>query len=459
MAYQLAVIGAGPGGYEAAIRAAQLGMSTALIEQRELGGTCLNRGCIPTKALLHAANLYAAAREGARFGVCAGEVTLDETAMFARKDEVVEGLKGGIAQLIRSNRIDLYEGKGCIEAPGRVRVGDRIIEAERMLIATGSVPALPPIEGMEHCITSDDLLCSQSLPESLIIIGGGVIGVEFASMYAALGRQITVIEAQGRLLPLLDREFGQSVSMNLKKAGAQVHTDALVKRVLREGERVRVEFEVRGKAAECAAQTALVATGRRANTQGLFANGFDLQMHKGCIVVDDHFETSVPGVYAIGDVTGGIQLAHAASAQGIACVEGMAGISSGLRLDLIPSCVYTEPEMASVGLTADEAKARGIAVRSAKVLMGTNGRTQIAGGARGWIKVVVDAQTDVLLGAQMMGERATDLIGEMNLAIANGLTRRQMLCAVRAHPTFEEAITEALEAVEGRAIHAAVTRK
>lgn len=459
MAYQLAVIGAGPGGYEAAIRAAQLGMSTALIEQRELGGTCLNRGCIPTKALLHAANLYAAAREGARFGVCAGEVTLDETAMFARKDEVVEGLKSGIAQLIRSNRIDLYEGRGCIEAPGRVRVGDRIIEAERVLIATGSVPALPPIEGMEHCITSDDLLCSQSLPESLVIIGGGVIGVEFASMYAALGRQITVIEAQGRLLPLLDREFGQSVSMNLKKAGAQVHTDALVKRVLREGERVRVEFEVRGKAAECAAQTALVATGRRANTQGLFANGFDLQMHKGCIVVDDHFETSVPGVYAIGDVTGGIQLAHAASAQGIACVEGMAGISSGLRLDLIPSCVYTEPEMASVGLTADEAKARGIAVRSAKVLMGANGRTQIAGGARGWIKVVVDAQTDVLLGAQMMGERATDLIGEMNMAIANGLTRRQMLCAVRAHPTFEEAITEALEAVEGRAIHAAVTRK
>lgn len=459
MAYQLAVIGAGPGGYEAAIRAAQLGMSTALIEQRELGGTCLNRGCIPTKALLHTANLYAAAREGARFGVCAGEVTLDETAMFARKDEVVEGLKSGIAQLIRSNRIDLYESKGCIEAPGRVRVGDRIIEAERVLIATGSVPALPPIEGMEHCITSDDLLCAQSLPESLVIIGGGVIGVEFASMYAALGRQITVIEAQGRLLPLLDREFGQSVSMNLKKAGAQVHTDALVKRVLREGERVRVEFEVRGKAAECAAQAALVATGRRANTQGLFANGFDLQMHKGCIVVDDHFETSVPGVYAIGDVTGGIQLAHAASAQGIACVEGMAGMSSGMRLDLIPSCVYTEPEMASVGLTADEAKARGIAVRSAKVLMGANGRTQIAGGARGWIKVVVDAQTDVLLGAQMMGERATDLIGEMNLAIANGLTRRQMLCAVRAHPTFEEAITESLEAVEGRAIHAAVTRK
>ena len=459
MAYQLAVIGAGPGGYEAAIRASQLGMSTALIEQSALGGTCLNRGCIPTKAFLHTANLYAAIREGERFGVCAGGVTLDEAAMFARKEEVVEGLRNGIAQLIRANRIDLYVGTGCIEAPGRVRVGERVVEAERILIATGSVPALPPVEGMEHCITSDDLLGAQSLPESLVIIGGGVIGVEFASLYAALGRRVTVIEAQGRLLPLLDREFGQSVNMNLKKAGAQVHTDALVRRVVRDDARVLVEFEIRGKTAECAAQAVLVATGRRANTRGLFADGFAPQMQKGCIVVDARFETSVPGVYAIGDVTGGIQLAHAASAQGIACVEGMAGIASGLRVDLIPSCVYTEPEIASIGLTAEEAKARGIAVRSAKVSMGANGRTQIAGGARGFIKIVVDAQTDVLLGAQMMCERATDLIGEMNVAIANGLTRRQMLCAVRAHPTFEEAFTEVLEAVEGRAIHAAPARK
>lgn len=456
--YQLAVIGAGPGGYEAAIRASQLGLSTALVERDALGGTCLNRGCIPTKALLHAAEVYQAAKEGEAFGVCAKELSLDEAAVFARKDAVVGNLRQGIAQLVKVNRIDLYEGTGCIEAPHRVRVGEAVIEAERILIATGSVPALPPIEGIELAATSDDLLGAKAIPQSLVIVGGGVIGVEFASLLTMLGRSVSVIEALDRLLPPLDREFGQSVSMNLKKAGAQVHTGARVTRICRAEAGLRVEFEAKGKPGACEAEAVLAAVGRRANTAGLFSEGFTVATERGRILVDERFETDVPGVYAIGDVAGGIQLAHAASAQGIACVEGIAGQKSGLRLDLIPSCVYTNPEIASVGLTADEAKAKGLEVKSGKVPMGANGRTQIAGGARGFVKVVVDAQTDVLLGAQMMCGRATDMIGEMNAAIANGLTRAQMLRAVRAHPTFEEAITEALEAVEGRAIHAAPVR-
>lgn len=459
MMYQLAVIGAGPGGYEAAIRAAQLGLSTALVERDALGGTCLNRGCIPTKALLHAAEVYQAAKEGEAFGVCARELTLDEAALFARKDAVVDGLRQGIAQLIRVNRIDLYEGTGCIEAPRRVRVGESVIEAEHILIATGSVPALPPIEGIELAATSDDLLGAKALPRSLVIVGGGVIGVEFASLLTSLGRSVSVIEALDRLLPSLDREFGQSVSMNLKKAGAQVYTGARVTRISRAETGLRVEFEARGKPGACEAEAVLVAVGRRANTAGLFSEGLAASTERGRILVGERFETDLPGVYAVGDVTGGMQLAHAASAQGIACVEGIAGQKSGLRLDLIPSCVYTNPEIASVGLTADEAKARGIEVKTGKAPMGTNGRTQIAGGTRGFVKVVVDARTDALLGAQMMCGRATDLIGEMNAAIANGLTRAQMLRAVRAHPTFEEAITEALEAVEGRAIHAAPMRR
>ncbi len=459
MMYQLAVIGAGPGGYEAAIRAAQLGLSTALVERDALGGTCLNRGCIPTKALLHAAEVYQAAKEGEAFGVCARELTLNEAALFARKDAVVDGLRQGIAQLIRVNRIDLYEGTGCIEAPRRVRVGESVIEAEHILIATGSVPALPPIEGIELAVTSDGLLGAKALPRSLVIVGGGVIGVEFASLLTSLGRSVSVIEALDRLLPSLDREFGQSVSMNLKKAGAQVYTGARVTRISRAETGLRVEFEAKGKPGACEAEAVLVAVGRRANTAGLFSEGLAVSTERGRLLVDERFETDLPGVYAVGDVTGGIQLAHAASAQGIACVEGIAGQKSGLRLDLIPSCVYTNPEIASVGLTADEAKARGIEVKTGKAPMGTNGRTQIAGGARGFVKVVVDARTDALLGAQMMCGRATDLIGEMNTAIANGLTRAQMLRAVRAHPTFEEAITEALEAVEGRAIHAAPMRR
>lgn len=456
--YQLAVIGAGPGGYEAAIRASQLGLSTALVERDTLGGTCLNRGCIPTKALLHAAEVYQAAKEGEAFGVCAKELSLDEAAVFARKDAVVGSLRQGIAQLVKVNRIDLYEGTGCIEAPHRVRVGEAVIEAERILIATGSVPALPPIEGIELAATSDDLLGAKAIPQSLVIVGGGVIGVEFASLLTMLGRSVSVIEALDRLLPPLDREFGQSVSMNLKKAGAQVHTGARVTRICRAEAGLRVEFEAKGKPGACEAEAVLAAVGRRANTAGLFSEEFTVATERGRILVDERFETDVPGVYAIGDVAGGIQLAHAASAQGIACVEGIAGQKSGLRLNLIPSCVYTNPEIASVGLTADEAKAKGLEVKIGKVPMGANGRTQIAGGARGFVKVVVDAQTDVLLGAQMMCGRATDMIGEMNAAIANGLTRAQMLRAVRAHPTFEEAITEALDAVEGRAIHAAPVR-
>lgn len=455
MQVQLAVIGAGPGGYEAAIRASQLGMEVALVEKDALGGTCLNRGCIPTKALLHTAEVYEEAMAGAALGVRTGEVTLSEAAMFARKDAVVENLRAGIAQLVKANRIALLQGQGVIEPGRRVRVGEALVEAEHILIATGSVPALPPIEGIELAVTSDDLLCAQRLPGSLAIIGGGVIGVEFASLLAGLEREVCVIEAMDRLLPLLDREFGQSAAMNLKKAGVQVHTGARVTRICRCDVGVRVEFEVKGKPSACEAQAVLAAVGRRPNTQGLFGEGFSLEMERGRIRVNERFETSAPGVYAIGDVTGGAQLAHAASAQGIACVEALAGKKCGLRLDLIPSCVYTRPEIASVGLTADEAKARGLRVKTGKALMGANGRTQIAGGARGFVKVVVDEETDALLGAQMMCERATDMIGEMNAAIAAGLTRAQMLLAVRAHPTFEEAITEALEAVEGRAIHAA----
>lgn len=457
--YQLAVIGAGPGGYEAAIRAAQLGLRVALIEKDALGGTCLNRGCIPTKALLHTAEVYRAAKEGAALGVCAKEVTLDERAMFARKDEVVRGLRAGIAQLVRANRIDLYEGEGRIEAAGRIAVGGSTVEAERILVATGSVPALPPVEGIDLCITSDDLLDGGNLPQRLAIIGGGVIGVEFATLLTGLGRGVAVIEALDRLLPALDREFGQSVAMNLKRDGAQVFTGARVSRVSRAQDGLCVEFETRGGHASCTADAVLCAVGRRANTDGLFGAHVQVELERGRIRVDERFETSVPGIYAVGDVTGGVQLAHAASAQGIACVEGIAGVSSGLRLDLIPSCVYTDPEIASVGLTADEAKAQGLAVRTGKALMGANGRTQIAGGARGFVKVVVDAKSDALLGAQLMCGRATDLVGELNAAIAAGLTRAQLLRAVRAHPTFEEAVTEALEAVEGRAIHAAPARR
>lgn len=344
-------------------------------------------------------------------------------------------LRQGIAQLVKVNRIDLYEGTGCIEAPHRVRVGEAVIEAERILIATGSVPALPPIEGIELAATSDDLLGAKAIPQSLVIVGGGVIGVEFASLLTMLGRSVSVIEALDRLLPPLDREFGQSVSMNLKKAGAQVHTGARVTRICRAEAGLRVEFEAKGKPGACEAETVLAAVGRRANTAGLFSEGFTVATERGRILVDERFETDVRAStpdWRRGGLAYSSRAACCARASPV--WRASAGQKSGLRLDLIPSCVYTNPEIASVGLTADEAKAKGLEVKIGKVPMGANGRTQIAGGARGFVKVVVDAQTDVLLGAQMMCGRATDMIGEMNAAIANGLTRAQMLRAVRAHP-------------------------
>ena len=445
--YQLAVIGAGPGGYEAAIRAAQLGLRVALIEKDALGGTCLNRGCIPTKALLHTAEVYRAAKEGAALGVCAREVTLDERTMFARKEEVVRGLRAGIAQLVRANRIDLYEGEGRIEAAGRVAVGGSTVEAERILVATGSVPALPPVEGIDLCITSDDLLDGGSLPQRLAIIGGGVIGVEFATFYGELGCQVTVLEGLDRLLPTLDRELGQNLAMLFKKRGVAVHTGARVLRVERDGDALRVFYEGKEGAQSVSGEAVLCAIGRRPNTEGLFAEGLEPAMDGRSIAVDGDYETSIPGVYAIGDVSGKIQLAHMAAAQGADFAARITGGAGRTDLTAVPSCIYCRPEIACVGLTADEARAAGRPVAVGKATLAANGRTVIQDGGRAFIKVTADPESHVVLGAQLMCEHATDMVSEFTAAVVNGLTVEQMLRVMRPHPTFEEGVQDALEAV------------
>ena len=445
--YGLIVIGAGPGGYEAALRAAKLGIKTALVENRDVGGTCLNRGCIPTKSLLHAAEIAQGLKKGEAWGIGAQELTVDFAALHRKKAEVTEKLRSGVEGLLKQKKVELLRGTGTILAPGRVSVDGTEYGADNILIATGSVPARPPIPGLEHAVTSDEVLAHQErVYSSLVIIGGGVIGVELACVYHALGCQVTIVEAMERILPNMDREICQNMTMILKRRGVAVNTGCMVSAVEKEADGdLVVRYTCKDQPGEARGEAVLCAIGRRPNTAGLFGEGFSLEMERGRIVVDEAFRTSVPGVYAIGDVSSRIQLAHAATAQGIACVDRLAGREPLVDVGSVPSCIYTSPEIASIGITADEAKAAGRAVKVGKALMSANGKTVIAEGERGFIKIVADASTGVILGAQLMCERAADMLSELTEAVVNGLTAQQLARVMRPHPTFEEAVSAAVE--------------
>ena len=445
--YDLIVIGAGPGGYEAALEAARGGLRTALVEAAGVGGTCLWRGCIPTKILLHTAQLAKAARQGGPIGLEAENVRVDMARLAAHKDETVRGMAQGIEGLLKRQKVDLYRGKGRVLGPGRVEVqGETTLElnTEQILIAVGSSPAPLPVEGigLEGVLDSDGLLRAPRLYESLIIVGGGVIGMEFATLYGALGCRVTVLEALDGVLANLDRELGQSLRMILKKQGVEIHTSARLEQIRREGDSLTCLYTEKGAPASVSAQAVLVAVGRRPNTGGLFPSSWTPEMERGRILADADGRTSLQGLWAIGDVTGGIQLAHAATAQGLNAVACMLGRAPIQRLDVVPSCVYTSPEIASVGLTADEAKKQGIPVQVKKQAMGGNGKTILTGQERSFLKVVTHGESGVILGAQLMCGRATDMIGEFAGAIDNKLTLAQLAGVIRPHPTFNEAVWE-----------------
>jgi len=449
--YQLIIIGTGPGGYVAAVRAAQLGLKTAVVENREIGGTCLNRGCIPTKSLLHAAELYSQMRESALFGLSGDGVGFDFFAVQERKGAVVDKLRCGIEALFKTNKVDVLRGLGTIVGAGSVMVGERVYTADDILIASGSVPSRPPIPGLElpGVFTSDELLGGEAhLLRSLIIIGGGVIGVELAGVYAAFGCEVTVVEAMDRILPTMDKEISQNLSMIFKKRGIKVLAAALVERIEQDGDELVCHLTSKEKTLSIRAENVLVAIGRRPNTQGLLDEGVTLEIERGRIVTDACFRTSMEHVYAIGDVSSKVQLAHAAEAQGIACAEHIAGGKPSVDVSLIPSCIYTSPEIAAVGLTEADCKAQGISAVCGKYVMHSNAKTVIVNGERGFIKVVAEAETGRLLGAQMMCERATDMISELSSAILNGLTCAQLRAVMRPHPTFSEGVSSALESLE-----------
>ena len=491
--FDLIVIGSGPGGYVAAIKAAKLGMKTAIIESREIGGTCLNRGCIPTKTLMHSSHLYYELSQLSELGITVDGIRMDYDRLRSRKNEVVTKIRQGIVNLLESHRVTIIHGKAKLMREGRVVVSavkdsgnqgsdqttstklseqaGSLLEliGDKILIATGSQPVIPGIEGsnLKNVITSDELLELEKVYSKLLIIGGGVIGIEFATMYRELGCQVEIIEAMDRILPGMDKEISQSVAMSLKKKGVIIHTKARVNRITETEEGVlSCEYTEKDSAMTASAEAVLLSIGRKPNTKGLFAEHLMPEMDGAYIKVTEEFETSIKGVYAIGDVikryssatgnpirSSNVQLAHAASAQGIAAVEGMTGRALSVNLEVIPSCVYTTPEIAVVGLTEEEALEAGYQVKVGKYPMLGNSKTVLSSGERGFIKVICDKATDRILGAVLLCDRATDLVSEFATAIANGLTAHDMATVIRPHPTYSEGITEAIEDIEGMAIH------
>ena len=451
--YQLIVIGAGPGGYTAALRAAKLGLHTVIVERREVGGTCLNRGCIPTKTLLHASQVYSDAAEGARMGVHAGNISYDMGEIFAYKRSVSDKLRQGIHALLKGAKVDVVEGTAQITAPGEVTVtapdGAAVqYTAERILAATGSVNVRPPIPGLEFpgVMTSDELLEGTDKPyESLVIIGGGVIGVEFATFYSNLGCRVTLVEGMANLLPMMDRELGQNLAQILKKKGVEVLTSAMVQSLEPAEGGLCVHLRQKDKDVAVTGEKVLCAIGRRAYFDGLFAPEMMPALNGKRLLVDENYQTSIPGVYAIGDASSAVQLAHVAAAQGTDCVERMCGSKGTTDLRVIPSCIYSAPEIAVVGLTEAEAKEQGIPAVSGKCTLFSNARTIIEDPGRCFMKLVGRTDTREVIGAQLMCQHASDMISQISTAMVNHLTAEQLLSVMRPHPSFEEAMAEAVE--------------
>jgi len=444
--FDLIVLGGGPGGVKAAEEAACAGMKTALVEADALGGTCLNRGCIPTKTLLHTAELYKELRTGEEIGLAAPDVSVDMAKLQSYKNGVVEKLADGIEQKLQKAKVTVIKGRAKLLSPAAVEVSGETYETERVLIATGSLPAKIPVPGADlpGVYDSTAMLALETIPESLVIVGGGVIGVEFASLYANLGTKVTIIEALDRLLANMDREFGQSLKMGLKKQNVETHTSARLNEIKSAGGKLSCVYTEGETEASVECDAVLIAAGRKPNTEGLFSPGCEPETERGRVLVNERYETSVPGIWAIGDVTGGIQLAHMASGDAINAVAAMCEKQPPIDTKVVPSCVYTRPEIATVGISAQDAKKQGLAVTVKKYVMTANGKTVLSRGERGFITVVSDAETGVILGAQMLCERATDMIGEFASAVANGLTVDALAKVIRPHPTFNEAVWELL---------------
>ncbi|MER0467422.1 dihydrolipoyl dehydrogenase [Bacillus cabrialesii subsp. cabrialesii] len=469
--YDVVILGGGTGGYVAAIRAAQLGLKTAVVEKEKLGGTCLHKGCIPSKALLRSAEVYRTAREADQFGVETAGVSLNFEKVQQRKQAVVDKLAAGVNHLMKKGKIDVYNGYGRIlgpsifsPLPGTISVergngeeNDMLIP-KQVIIATGSRPKmLPGLEADgEHVLTSDEALQMEKLPKSIIIVGGGVIGIEWASMLHDFGVEVTVIEYADRILPTEDQDISKEMESLLKKKGIQFVTGAKVlpDTMAKTADDISIQAEKDGETVTYSAEKMLVSIGRQANIEGIGIENTDIVTENGVISVNESCQTKESHIYAIGDVIGGLQLAHVASHEGIIAVEHFAGLNPHpLDPTLVPKCIYSSPEAASVGLTEDEAKANGHNVKIGKFPFMAIGKALVYGESDGFVKIVADRDTDDILGVHMIGPHVTDMISEAGLAKVLDATPWEVGQTIHPHPTLSEAIGEAALAADGKAIH------
>jgi len=468
--YDVVIIGSGTGGYVAAIRAAQLGLKTAVVERAPvLGGTCLNFGCIPTKALLEHAHALKVAQEWKEWGLTIGQATigLDMNQVQARKDKIVKGLTGGVEFLFKKNKIDWIKGSGRLAGKGKVEIteGDKqtISVKKEIVVATGSQPrSVPGVEiDRKRIITSDEAIALKTIPKSIVIMGSGAVGVEFASIFRRFGSDVTIIELLPRLVPIEDEAVSAELERSFKKQGIKVLTGTKVSSAKAGAGGVDLEMQGSdGKPLKVSGELLLVATGRGPVTSGLGAEEAGLQLDRGYVRVDQQFRTGVPGISAIGDVItfdkpGHQQLAHLSSAEGVALAERIAGQEfRPINYEQVPGCTYCDPEIGSVGLTEARAKERGFDVRVGAFKFSVLGRARIANETEGFVKIVADKKYDEVLGVHMIGPRSTELVAEATLALRLECTVEELIRTIHAHPTMSEAVGEAAHATHGAAIHA-----
>jgi len=456
MMYDLAVIGAGPGGYVAAIRGAQLGARVCLIEGREVGGTCLNRGCIPTKAIISSAELYHKMKKAEEFGLSAGEVGFNLKKIMERKDKIVTDLRTGVIKLLKGNKITLIEGRGKLAGKNEIEIfgeNPQSVSAENIILATGSEPLVPGMfnTGSKRVMTSDDAFNLTEIPRSIIIAGGGVLGCEWAIIFNAFGSSVTIIEMLPAIIPTEDLQISRMLQGFLQKKGIKIMTKSRILEIKEAGNEIEALLEG-GKSVR--AKKLLLSLGRKLNTRG---NGFEeagLEFDGEKIKVDESLRTSIPGIFAIGDITGKKLLAHVASAQGIVAAENALGRDKKMiDYDLIPGCIYTSPQVASVGLTEEKAKEKGIKYIKSRFPFAANGKANCMGETEGFVKIIAGEEDHKILGVHIMGPKATELISEGALALTHGLTAKDVLKTVHPHPTLSEGIMESFAQIEKECIH------
>ena len=455
--YEVTVIGAGPGGYETAIKAAQMGKKTCIIESTYFGGTCLNVGCIPTKTLIKTANVLSEAKEAAKYavtGIDPAALGVDMKALQTRKNAVVKTLVNGVKGLLRGNRVAIEEGHASFVDAHTVAVGDKTVTSEYFIIATGSSVFMPPfitLEGDNHILTSTEALDLDHVPASLAVIGGGVIGVEFAYLLNKLGCKVTVLELMDHILPMVDQEVSALAQKRMAKDGVTFCLGAKVSRVKDD----TVYYELNGQQCQVKADAVLMAVGRTPNTEGLNAEGIGIEFDRKAIRTDERLRTNLPNIYAIGDVNGKAMLAHTASHEGMVAVADLCGGGEDMHYDRIPSCIYLDPEIACIGLTEAQAREKcGEKLKIGRFSMAANGKSLVEGDTDGLFKVILDGELGEILGVHLYGKHVTDMIGEVSAAMSGELTAEEIIRSIHPHPTVCEALGEAFMAAwNGRAIN------